>query len=270
MYKAVFLDLDGTLLQADHSISEETRQIIRTLMNRDILVVLVSARPYHGITPIGKWLGSDSMPVVSLNGAYIGLGEDILFESQIDLETLRSLHFQAGDFDASLIYYTGLSWNAEAYNAAIEKEQKITTVPVNIASFESLMHEWKTLQAGANKVMAIGSEPVIAALERKLISIFEGFLNIYPSKPTYLEIMRLDASKSNAVRFLLEKYNIRKEEIMAIGDNFNDKEMIAFAGMGIAMGNAPEAVKAVAQYVTDTNQNDGVRKAIEKFILPSL
>jgi len=74
------------------------------------------------------------------------------------------------------------------------------------------------------------------------------------------------ASKLDAVKLVSKQFGIEKENIIAIGDNFNDQEMIAYAGLGIAMGNAPDEVKAIADYVTDTNNNDGVAKALEKFI----
>ncbi|MEO7120016.1 MAG: HAD hydrolase family protein, partial [Ginsengibacter sp.] len=80
-----------------------------------------------------------------------------------------------------------------------------------------------------------------------------------------LEIMNIDASKVNAVKFLTGRYNIKQEEIIAIGDNYNDKEMIEFAGMGIAMGNAPDPVKAAANYITKTNNEDGVSLALARF-----
>ena len=88
---------------------------------------------------------------------------------------------------------------------------------------------------------------------------------MYTSKPIYLEVMNLPASKTNAINFLMKAYGISREQTIAIGDNFNDKEMIEFAGMGIAMGNAPDEVKAAADFITDTNNNDGVRKALENF-----
>ena len=266
MYKAVFIDLDGTLLRADHSISEATRNTIQNLIAKNILVVLVSARPYHGITTISTWLGTGTLPIVSLNGAYIRLGDKVIFESCLDLETVSELHLQAKHYDTTLIYYTGLKWYAEKGNAATVKEQRITNVKVIVAPFESLMQDWNINITGLNKIMAIGGEKVIAAQEAKLLSIFQERLNIYTSKPTYLEIMRKDASKSIAIKYLLDRFRISREESLAIGDNFNDREMIIYAGTGVAMGNAPDAIKAVADHVTDSNQNDGVRKAIEKFI----
>ena len=77
--------------------------------------------------------------------------------------------------------------------------------------------------------------------------------------------MHQQASKTNAIQLLIEKYGIRQDEIIAIGDNYNDKSMIEFAGMGIAMGNAPDEIKKVANYITDTNNNEGVAKALKKF-----
>ncbi|MEJ7830502.1 MAG: Cof-type HAD-IIB family hydrolase [Segetibacter sp.] len=265
MYKAVFIDLDGTLLRSDHSISEATRDKLQNLVAKGILVVLVSARPFHGITPISNWLGTRSLPIVSLNGAYIGLDDQIIFESGIDPDTIADLHDLAASFDVTLIYYSGLEWFAEIHNAAVTKEQRITEIPVTIAPFPVLLDNWKMGQRVLNKVMAIGRETVIEALQARLRSAYQDKMNIYTSKPTYLEIMRRDASKSNAVKYLLARYDIGREEIIAIGDNYNDQEMIAFAGTGVAMGNAPAAIKAVADYITDTNEFDGVRKAIEKF-----
>lgn len=264
-YKAVFIDLDGTLLRPDHSISEATRNTIQKLIAENILVILVSARPFHGITPYSSFLGTQSFPIISLNGALIKSDNNTIFESCIDVDTVALLR-QANEYHATLIYYSGNEWFAETMNAAIIKEQKITDIKVVVAPFEELRQNWKLHNTGMNKVMAIGDKTLIPALESKLISVFQKQMNIYTSKPEYLEIMREDASKKHGVEFILKKYAIRREEIIAIGDNFNDLEMIMYAGTGVAMGNAPDAIKAAADFVTDTNVNDGVRKAIEKFI----
>ncbi len=265
MYKAIFIDLDGTLLREDHSISQDTKDTIQKLIDKKVLIVLVSARPIHGIIPISNWLGLQSYPLVSTNGAYIVENNRVVFESGIDLENVSGLHKANIELDATMIYYNGLKWYAEISNAAITKEQRVTEVPVIIASFESLMEQWKLEGSHPNKVMAIGTEILVNELQSKLLSIYKDSLNIYTSKPTYLEIMRKDASKTNALKFLIQKHHIKQEEVIAIGDNYNDLEMIMYAGTGIAMGNAPDPIKAVADYITDTNKNDGVRKAIEKF-----
>lgn len=265
MYKAIFIDLDGTLLRDDHSISEETRDTIHHLIDKKVLVVLVSARPIHGIIPISNWLGLQSYPLVSVNGAYIVENDKVIFESDIDLDTVSGLHKANGKLQATMIYYNGLKWFTETTNAATIKEQRVTEVPVVTAPFESLMEEWKLKLTYPNKVMAIGTEVIVNELQSSLLSLYKDSLNIYTSKPTYLEIMRKDASKTNALKFLIERFNIHRDEVIAIGDNYNDMEMVMYAGTGVAMGNAPDPIKAVADYVTDTNMHDGVRKAIEKF-----
>lgn len=266
MYKAVFIDLDGTLLRDDHSISEESRNTIQKLVQKNILVVLVSARPIRGIIPISNWLGLQSQPLVSLNGSYIVMNNEVIFESCIDLETIKELHAVTSEANVTPIFYNGIKWYAERSNTATEREQKITDVKIVIAPFASLMEDWIHDGTCPNKVMVVGNEFVINALQSKLLTIYHDALNIYTSKPIYLEIMKKDASKTNALKNILEKFNISSEEAIAIGDNYNDKEMIMYAGLGVAMGNAPNAIKAVADYVTDTNENDGVRKAIEKFV----
>lgn len=264
-YKAVFIDLDGTLLRPDHSVSEATRNTIQKLIAKNILVILVSARPYHGITPYSNFLGTKSFPVISLNGALIKSDNRTIFESCIDIDTVALVR-QENEYQATLIYYSGNEWFAETMNPAIIKEQKITDVKVVVAPFDELKQYWKLHNTGMNKVMAIGDKILIQALESRLIAVFQKQMNIYTSKPEYLEMMRENASKKHGVQFILEKYMISREEIIAIGDNFNDLEMIMYAGTGVAMGNAPEAIKAAADFVTDTNVNDGVRKAIEKYI----
>lgn len=266
MYKAVFTDMDGTLLRKDHSISEATRDLIQKIIAAGIPFILVSARPMHGILPISKWLGIDSQPIVSLNGAYIGLENKIIFESALEEEMVEDIHTVAAGYDVTLIYYAGMEWFAEKNNAATIKEQRITKVPVTIAPFDDLRQLWKVRHTRINKIMAIGAAEIVKALEDKLHAMYGPMMNIYTSKPTYLEMMRRDASKTNAVKLMLARYNILREEVIAIGDNFNDKDMIAFAGTGVAMGNAPDEVKAVADWITDTNQHDGVRLALEKFV----
>ena len=112
-----------------------------------------------------------------------------------------------------------------------------------------------------------GRSLIIKALDTKIKSYNSNNLNIYPSKPTYLEIMPSNASKTSAIEVLCKKFNIQRSEIIAMGDNYNDIDMIEFAGLGIAMGNAPDEVKQYADDITLSNDEDGVAEAIKKYIL---
>jgi Cof subfamily protein (haloacid dehalogenase superfamily) len=92
-------------------------------------------------------------------------------------------------------------------------------------------------------------------------------LNIYPSKPTYLEIMPKMASKTSAIQVLQDKFGVHQSEIIAMGDNYNDIDMLAYAGLGIAMGNAPDEVRKQAKEITLTNDEDGVAAALLKYVI---
>ncbi|MHA4807771.1 Cof-type HAD-IIB family hydrolase [Flavitalea flava] len=267
MYKAVFLDMDGTLLRTDHTVSESTKETIKKIMDKGIPVVLVSARPLDAILPTCRDIGGLNYPVVSLNGSYIVEQEVPIFQAAIDLATTAQLAEQIRPFKATVAYYLQRTWYAEVDDSWTQHEQKIMDVKIGIHPFAELIVDWSAKKVGPNKLMVMSDPASIALTEAHLKSIHGDSLNIYTSKPTYLEIMEPQASKSKAIQFLIERWNIDRKEVMAIGDNYNDREMIKFAGMGVAMGNAPDEIKADADHVTDTNNNDGVRKALEKFIL---
>jgi Cof subfamily protein (haloacid dehalogenase superfamily) len=262
MYKAVFIDIDGTLLKTDHSISHATIGTIKKLKENNVLVVLVSARPLHGMFAIIEQTGLKGFPVVSLNGACITIEGKTIFDSRIDTSIIARIHGYLQQFDATSIYYEQMKWFAELKNFHTDFEQKITTIPITIEPFNHTLQIWQNENSGPNKILIISDIPAINKIQNNLKPLFIDKLNIYTSKPTYLEVINIEASKLNALKSLINHYNIKRENTIAIGDNFNDKEMIAFAGIGIAMGNAPDEVKAAADYITDTNDNDGVSKAL--------
>lgn len=115
-----------------------------------------------------------------------------------------------------------------------------------------------------HKVLCMGDKEDIAALEQQLVKEFPQ-IRIYRSKDTYLEIMSMKASKSDAIHMLKDHFHVKQEEIMAFGDNFNDIDMIRYAGLGVAMGNAADEVKQAADIVTDINDNEGERQILDKY-----
>ena len=266
MYKAVFLDMDGTLLRSDHSVSEATEQTIRTLTGRGIPVILVSARPLNAVLPTFHEIGiPDHYPIITLNGSYIVEKEQPIFDVRIDLGTVVGVADQVRPFHATIAYYLQREWYSEVNDAWTDHEQKIMDVKIKVAPLAELVKDWAARGIAPNKMMVMSEPPAILEIQQHLRSIYNGKLNIYPSKDTYLEVMDKAGSKENAVKFVSQRMGLASEEIIAMGDNYNDIEMIRFAGMGVAMGNAPDDIKGYAKYVTDTNNDDGVRKALEKF-----
>ncbi len=263
MYKAVFTDMDGTLLRKDHTISDKTKTVIQNLISQGILIVPISARPLHGMLHITEKVFPEQTPVISLNGSYIYHNGEIIYEISMPLPATLAIDELVKDYPVSPMYYSRMDWFSHIHTDAIKKEQKITPVPITIQPFHQTIAAWKEQLTGPNKILIAGDEKTILAVEKKLLGQFDGTLNIYKSQPKYLEAMHPDASKASAINFFLDKYGLKKEEIVAIGDNYNDQSMLELAGLGVAMGNAPDEIKAMAGYVTDTNNNDGVAKALE-------
>lgn len=265
IYKAVFIDMDGTLLRKDHTVSSVTKETIQRLTGQGILVVPISARPLHGMLPITKNIFEEDNPIVSLNGGYIFQQNNVTYQAHISIPETSAVHRELDKEPVSAMYYSQMDWFAQKDTDAVKKEQKITEVPITIQPFADTVHFWQQQQTGPNKILIAGDPHVILSLEEKLLASHGQELNIYKSQPRYLEVMSLQASKQKAIQFLIHQYNLQQAEIIAIGDNYNDKGMIEFAGMGVAMGNAPDEIKAAANYVTDTNNHDGVAKALNHF-----
>jgi Cof subfamily protein (haloacid dehalogenase superfamily) len=265
MYKAVFIDMDGTLLRKDHTISEITRITIQRLIQEGILIVPISARPLHGILPITKNVFPVDNPVVSLNGGYIFQQKAVSYQVHISLPQTTAVYLELEKYPVSAMYYSQMEWFAQAFTDAVIKEQKITDVPITIQPFSDTLAGWEQQQKGPNKILIAGDPLVILSLEKELLASHTSHLNIYKSQPRYLEVMDHEASKQKAIQRLSAEYGFQQNEIIAIGDNYNDKGMIEYAGTGVAMGNAPDEIKAVANYITDTNNHDGVAKALNHF-----
>jgi len=264
-YKAVFIDIDGTFIQSDHTVSRATIAAVQQLKERGVFVVMVSARPMHGMQAIIAAADLQGCPVAALNGACIAVDDAIVYEASINIEIAAALYTQLQAYQPTLMFYGQQHWFAEQRNKYTDKEQKITSVPLVIQPFGSSLHYWAQQENGLHKILAVAPAPVVNKMQEAIMSVYGNQLNVAASKPIYLEIMGSGASKLLAVQFLMKHFQLLQQEIVCIGDNFNDKEMIAYAGLGIAMGNAPDAVKAAADYTTATNNNDGVAKAIARF-----
>ena len=269
MYKAVFTDMDGTLLEDYCTISEASQKIIKYLLDLGVFVIPVSARPLHGMMPVLKPVFDERMPIVSLNGSYIYYKGEIINDVRINISHTIKVYQALKNYDVTPIFYNQKEWYSDRNNEMIQKEQRITPVQIIIKEFDALLAQWDRLEHSPNKIVVVGDEKIIKEVQAKLLSLFEDQLNIYTSDARYLEIMDKQASKKTGVEILMNKWRFKSEEIIALGDHFNDKDMLEFAGMGIAMGNAPNDIKAIANYITDTNKNDGFAKALQYFFIPN-
>jgi hydroxymethylpyrimidine pyrophosphatase-like HAD family hydrolase len=165
-----------------------------------------------------------------------------------------------------LSLYFADQWYAPTVDQWTQREQTITKVNASILPFAGVMNLWRSSGNEAHKVMCMGDELEIGSLYVELAKRYSDELNVYRSRPTYLEIAPRSVSKATALSFLLKKrFNLDMSNVMAFGDNYNDIEMIRTSGLGIAVGNAIPEVKDVAKEITLNSKEDGVAIAIEKY-----
>jgi aminopeptidase N len=264
----IFIDIDGTLHTTDHQITSATKQLIQKI-NYDlgIPVVLTTARPPQGTFFIYKELELDT-PLICFNGGLILEKKNEkftpIFDAEISCQDLATIYEQTRTANINFNLYRNEEWYVQRIDALVEREASNVRSKAKIAVFSSLLMYWKAANKGAHKLMLMGDADNLDGLEMTLKSIYQEELSIHKSKPVYLEITHKKASKASAMQFLSTKYDVAIEKVVAIGDNYNDAEMIQTAGIGVAMGNAPEEVKKVATFVTKTNNEEGVRLILEK------
>jgi Cof subfamily protein (haloacid dehalogenase superfamily) len=264
-FKMICLDIDGTLLNSSHQITEGVKIAINIAANeKKIPVILVSARMPKGITFLQRELEIEQ-PIICYSGALI-LDKDnnVLSKEFINVSDLEEVYKLTKSHNIHMSLYKDNEWYIEEMDYWAKQEGEITNIIPKITEFKELMQLWKQEGTGPNKILCMSKPEEISFLKE---NINDDNLNIYPSKPTYLEIMPSKASKTSAINCLQKKFNVDKAEIIAMGDNYNDIDMIEYAGLGIAMGNAPEDVKKHANYVALTNDEDGVAEALKKYIL---
>ncbi|WP_462413652.1 Cof-type HAD-IIB family hydrolase [Neobacillus sp. Marseille-QA0830] len=266
--KAVFSDIDGTLLNSDHKVTSETKEAIIKVVNQHVPFVLVSARMPSSILQIQKDLSIDS-PIICYSGALVLDAVDhngqrkIINSTSLSQTDVKGIHTIVNSLFPAVSFslYSHNQWvvNDNA-NKWIIQEKEITNInpiPCNFLSFLEENYDF-------HKCLCMGEPQVINQLQSALKDKFP-HLTIYKSKDTYLEVMSGHASKSNAIKKLENLYHITNQEIMAIGDNYNDMDMLKYAGLGVAMGNAPDVVKAIADEVTLSNNENGLKHTLQKY-----
>lgn len=260
-YKVVFSDIDGTLLNAAHQITEGTKEKIAELFKEGIPFVLVSARSPKAMEGIWKELGGHS-PIVAFAGAVImdangRMLHSVELEGQKAEEICHYIQKQKEQVVINLFFKD--CWMVEDRKVDwIRKEMEITGLTPEKVSFTE-KNNFKRI----HKILCMGNPEQIDSLEKKLIERFPQ-VHVSKSKDTYLEIMSPDATKANAIRKMESLFEMKREETVAFGDSQNDMGMLQYAGLGIAMGNAAQEVKEAADEIAATNEEEGLKKMLCK------
>lgn len=266
IYKMIVLDLDDTLLRDDQTISPRTKQALMDAQEAGMKVVLASGRPTYGMRKIAEELRLKEYGsfILSFNGAKIinCQTNEELFSSTLSPETVHRLYDISQREGVGILTYVGDEIVTETTAPYAEIESGLTGMAVNeVDSFVEAVRE------PVVKALMLKEAGRLAEVEKKLQEEFDGELSVMRSKPFFLEFTEAGVTKGTSLNYLIGKLGIKREEVIAVGDSYNDLAMIEFAGLGVAMGNAPDDIKAKADYVTDTNMNDGVAKVVEQFML---
>lgn len=262
MYRLLCLDIDGTLLNSKHQITKQVKTTIQRAAINGCLVVLVSARMPKGIRFLQNELEVKA-PIICYSGALIiDESSTDTYQRIISIENVTAIWKAAKKENMHLSLYKDDTWYIENLDEWALQESAITQIKPQVIDYETLLLKWKTEATGPNKLLCMANAEQI---DQFIPLIQTGDLTIYRSKPTYLEIGSPRASKTAAIKHIAQRFDIPTSSIMCIGDNYNDIDMLKFAGLGIAMGNAPNDVKKQAKKVTSTNDEDGVALAIQKY-----
>jgi len=264
MVELVAVDLDGTLLTTDKVVTDRTRRVIRALCNQGIRVVLASARPPRSVAGIYKLLGLDTC-VICYNGAliYDPPSKQVLYHRPIDKVLARGVI----DLARSIYLETVVSvevldrWYTDRVNKQYPTEVSRQFEPDQLGAVQA----W--LVQDATKILLLGPAGKINTIRRAVTDGFGDRLDMTQSEGYVLQIMSKGVSKGAALEFVCKRHGIALQKTIGIGDAANDIDMLKTAGVGIAMGSAPEPVRRSADYVTAASDDEGVAEALERFVL---
>lgn len=262
--KMVATDIDGTILNWDFGFTPEVKKCIKNLTERGVKVVLVTGRMHKATLHVAEELGLDT-PIVSYQGGLIKENcEDgkTLYQKDLSPAHARKIIDWARENNIHINLYLDDELYVEQDNDVVKKYTDARFVPYHVCSFDTL--EIKNV----NKILAIDyTNPRRVTSWVNELSAAYPELYIVKSTPYFCEIGCKDAKKSSGVKFLCEKWGLKREEVLAIGDQNNDIELLKAGGIAVAMGNATPELKDCADYITDTVDNNGFVKAIEKFCI---
>lgn len=271
MYRLLVTDIDGTLLNNAKEITQATHDGIHAIIDKGVKFVVATGRVYSA----AKWpyidLGING-PLITCNGALIkdtGTGE-IIYEKPLEIDLARQVSEICNKYDVYFHYYTENTIHSERYDfilkrfaelsKSLPKEKQVPTEVLD--SYEEFLNRGETLY----KIGIYCDDGEASSKMMEEIMKLKG-ISCYKSLATSFDVMAEGVSKADAISQLNKYYDIPREETIASGDNENDIEMIKYAGLGVAMANAVDAAKEIADYVTTSNEEDGLLKVLNEFVL---
>src|SRR5574344_1209298 len=266
-YKMIVLDLDGTLTNEKKEITPKTKDALMRAQRLGVKIVLASGRPTYGITALAEELelATHDGYILAFNGGKVTncANGEVVFEQKLDESLVPELYKAAKTSGMEILTYQGDGISTTRKDDKyVLQEAFINKMP--IVQYDDFLGQ---LVYPINKCLIVGDPSPLHELELRLVAQLDTQMSLYRSAGFFLECVPLGIDKAHSIERLLQLVGITREEIIACGDGYNDQSMISYAGLGVAMANAPKDIQDTADYITYSNEEDGVAHVIDKFTL---
>lgn len=266
-YKMLVLDLDGTLTNSKKEVTEPTRKALIEIQEAGKIVVLASGRPINGVRPLAEKLELTRFGgyMLSFNGARITQCStgNIIYNRTLPASVIQPIYDIVKTYPGVDI----LTYNDECIFSGL-KANEYTKLEASINKMDVIAADdfVSQLTFPVNKLLIPGDPAVLTRIMETLQSRFRSLLNIYLSEPFFLEIMPQNIDKAYSLQKLLNSLGLTADSMICCGDGYNDISMIEYAGLGVAMKNAQPLVKETADFITKSNDEDGILYVINTFM----
>lgn len=264
--KILVLDLDGTLTNEKKEITPKTKDALMKMQKEGHTVVLASGRPTRGVDPVRKELDLDQYDgyTLAFNGARItrcSTGE-VIYQQTLPEDIVPEIFELADELGIGMMTYDTDGIVGNLHNDEFMEIEAM----INQAEIRHLKNPANAINQPVNKCLGTAPVDIAPDVEKKFAEKFGDRISVSRSEAFFIELSPKGVDKAASLAKLCEILGCTKDDVIACGDGFNDISMIEFAGLGVAMENAHEPVKEVADYITRSNEEDGVAHVIHKYI----
>lgn len=264
-YRAIALDLDGTLTNHDKEVTPITRQALMKAQKDGAHIILASGRPTYGIAPIADHLEINKYDgyVLSYNGGKIVKWQtkEEIYSNHLPNDVIPILYNYAKEKGHVLLGYSGKEIITEMPDDKYVKEES----RINKMQIRKINNLMESLEPNPTKLLMTGDPSLMIKAEEELSELVGNRMDVFRSAPFFIELVPRGIDKAQSLNRLLGLIGLTPNDMIAFGDGYNDLSMLKLAGIGVAMANAVPEVRAEADFITKSNEEDGVAFAIQKF-----
>lgn len=263
MYKMMAIDIDDTLITADKRVTPRTRAALIAAAEKGVVITLATGRMHASACRIARQLELN-VPIITYQGSMV--------KNLIDQESIyeRFVPYQASEYIFDYCEKNGYhlqGYYQDQLYARQDNEKIKAYAQLSDVSYHIKPDFHRLIQLPMTKLLIYEEPEVLDRIASELAPMLGDEVHVTKSKPVYLEFTHPQGTKGQALSFLANRYNCSMQEVIAFGDSWNDTDMLEMAGLGVAMENAVPSLKEAADYITLSNENDGIAHVIEQFVL---